>query len=122
MITLDSQSAGRLTLAATCPDNPIACRLLKAQLERANLQVETTTNGEEATTAWETHGPGYFRAAMFDHRRPEALQFLSFKAHATSQTCLCAMVSKLLDGYESSKWNADTRFDYQVSPLFVTPP
>ena len=75
MITLDSQPAGRLTLAATCSDNPIACRLLKAQLERVNLQVETTTNGEEAVAAWEEHGPGYFRAGMFDHRRPEVLRF-----------------------------------------------
>ena len=54
-------------------DNPIARRLLKAQLERVNLQVETTTNGEEAIAAWEKDGPGYFRAAMFDHRRPEEL-------------------------------------------------
>ena len=60
-----------LPLAATRPDNPIARRLLKTQLERVSLQVETTTNGEEAIAAWEMHGPGYFRAAMFDHRRPD---------------------------------------------------
>ena len=58
-------------LTATCTDNPIARKLLKAQLQRVNLQVETTTNGEEAVAAWEKHGPGYFRAAMFDHRRPD---------------------------------------------------
>ncbi|KAF9654281.1 histidine kinase [Thelephora ganbajun] len=51
-------------------DNPIARKLLKAQLERVNLQVETTTNGEEAIAAWEKYGPGYFQAAMFDHHMP----------------------------------------------------
>ena len=56
---------------ATRLDNPIARKLLKAQLERVNLQVETTTNGQEAIAAWEKHGPGYFWAAMFDHRRPD---------------------------------------------------
>lgn len=55
-------------LATTRLDNPIARKLLKAQLERVKLQVETTDNGEEAITAWEKHGPGYFQAAMFDHR------------------------------------------------------
>jgi CheY-like chemotaxis protein len=49
-------------------DNPIARKLLKTQLERVKLQVEATTNGEEAIAAWEKHGPGYFQAAMFDHR------------------------------------------------------
>ena len=33
------------------------------------LQVEATTNGEEAIAAWEKYGPGYFQAAMFDHRK-----------------------------------------------------
>jgi len=51
-------------------DNPIARKLLKAQLERVKLQVESTTNGEEAIAAWEKHGPGYFQAAMFDHHMP----------------------------------------------------
>lgn len=55
-------------LTASCLDNPIARKLLKAQLERVKLQVESTTNGEEAIAAWEEHGPGYFHAAMFDHR------------------------------------------------------
>ena len=32
------------------------------------LQVEVTTNGAEAIAAWEKYGPGYFHAAMFDHR------------------------------------------------------
>ena len=32
------------------------------------LQVEATTNGEEAIAAWEKYGPGHFQAAMFDHR------------------------------------------------------
>lgn len=49
-------------------DNSIARKLLKAQLERMKLQVEVTINGEEAVAAWEKQGPGYFQAAMFDHR------------------------------------------------------
>jgi len=55
-------------LTVTCLDNPIARKLLKAQLERVKLQVEATTNGEEAIAAWEKNGRGYFQAAMFDHR------------------------------------------------------
>ena len=37
-------------------------------MERVKLRVEATINGEEAIAAWEKHGPGYFHAAMFDHR------------------------------------------------------
>jgi len=108
-------------LTPACSDNPIARKLLKAQLERAKLQVEATTNGEEAIAAWEKHGPGHFQAAMFDHRMfdgPPTCLLLS-KAHSTSQICLCAMVSKLQGGYERSKRNADTIPFYQVSPLLL---
>ena len=56
------------SLATVYSDNPIARKLLTAQLERVKIQVEATTNGEEAIAAWEKHGPGYFQAAMFDHR------------------------------------------------------
>lgn len=61
------------TLTTSCLDNPIARKLLKAQLERVKLQVEVTTNGQEAIEAWEMHGPGYFQAAMFDHRTIDVL-------------------------------------------------
>ena len=56
------------SLALARSDNPVARKLLKAQLERVKLQVETTTNGEEAIAAREKYGPGHFQAAMFDHR------------------------------------------------------
>ena len=70
-------------LTISYSDNPIARKLLKAQLERVKLQVEATTNGEEAIAAWEKHGPGYFHMALFDHRTVDgSLPFLS-QVHST---------------------------------------
>lgn len=51
-------------------DNPIAQNLLIKQLERHNLHVVATGNGEEAITEWEAHEPGYFAVALFDHHMP----------------------------------------------------
>ncbi|KAG6896744.1 hypothetical protein C0992_006406 [Termitomyces sp. T32_za158] len=51
-------------------DNPISQKLLIKQLERLNLSVTATGNGEEAIAAWEAHEPGYFSAALFDHHMP----------------------------------------------------
>lgn len=51
-------------------DNPIAQSLLVKQLERYNLNVTATNNGEEAIAAWEAHNPGYFSVALFDHHMP----------------------------------------------------
>ena len=98
-----------------CLDNPVARKLLKAQLERVRLQVEATTNGEEAIGAWEKYGPGYFQAAMFDHRTINLFLVRFFEANSISQICLYAMVSKLLGGYEHLKWNAGTISCSQVS-------
>ena len=39
------------------------------QLERYDLNVVATSNGEEAIAEWERHEPGYFSAALFDHRK-----------------------------------------------------
>jgi hypothetical protein len=67
-------------------DNPIAQGLLIKQLERYNLNVTATENGIEAITGecrplssvslllillpeWESHEPGYFSVAFFDHRK-----------------------------------------------------
>ncbi|KAF6766466.1 dual-domain HisK/Mak2 protein kinase [Ephemerocybe angulata] len=50
--------------------NPIAQNLLVKQLERYQLKVTATSNGEEAVAAWESHEPGYFSVAMFDHHMP----------------------------------------------------
>ena len=109
------------SLTPACLDNPITRKLLKAQLERVKLQVEATTNGEEAIAAWEKYGPGNFQAVMPDHRisdAPPTYLYLS-KAHSTSQICPCATVSKLPGGYERSKRNEDTIPFYQVSLLLL---
>lgn len=70
-------------------DNPIAQSLLVKQLERQDLTVTATNNGEEAIAGtycnkkrwrsvhrmsicfseWEKHDPGYFQVALFDHRK-----------------------------------------------------
>ncbi|KAH8086606.1 histidine kinase [Cristinia sonorae] len=51
-------------------DNPVAQKLLIKQLERFDLQVVATSNGEEALSEWEAHEPGYFSVALFDHHMP----------------------------------------------------
>ncbi|KAG6837910.1 hypothetical protein H0H93_013063 [Arthromyces matolae] len=54
----------------TLRDNPIAQNLLVKQLERVDLKVTATGNGEEALAAWEAHEPGYYSVALFDHHMP----------------------------------------------------
>ncbi|KAI0307475.1 histidine kinase [Multifurca ochricompacta] len=51
-------------------DNPVAQKLLVKQLQRYDLNVIATSNGEEAIAEWERHEPGYFSLAMFDHHMP----------------------------------------------------
>lgn len=51
-------------------DNQVARQLLIKQLERFQLQVVATTNGQEALDEWSSHPPGYFSLAMFDHHMP----------------------------------------------------
>jgi len=51
-------------------DNPVAQKLLIKQLQRYDLNVIATSNGEEAIAEWERHDPGYFSLAMFDHHMP----------------------------------------------------
>jgi len=51
-------------------DNPIAQNLLTKQLQRFNLNVIATSNGEEAIAEWEAHPPGFFSVALFDHHMP----------------------------------------------------
>ncbi|THH17217.1 hypothetical protein EW146_g3550 [Bondarzewia mesenterica] len=51
-------------------DNPVAQKLVVKQLERYDLNVTATSNGEEAIAEWEAHEPGYFSAALFDHHMP----------------------------------------------------
>ncbi|EPQ61132.1 hypothetical protein GLOTRDRAFT_113578 [Gloeophyllum trabeum ATCC 11539] len=51
-------------------DNPVAQKLLVKQLERYDLKVTPTSNGEQAISEWEAHEPGYFSVALFDHHMP----------------------------------------------------
>jgi len=51
-------------------DNPVAQKLIIAQLQRYQLNVVATSNGEEAISEWEKHEAGYFSVALFDHHMP----------------------------------------------------
>jgi len=51
-------------------DNVIAQKLLVKQLERYQLNITATSNGNEAVLEWEQHEPGYFGIALFDHHMP----------------------------------------------------
>jgi len=51
-------------------DNPVAQRVLVKQLERCDLNVFATSNGQEAVQEWEAHEPGFFSIALFDHHMP----------------------------------------------------
>ncbi|KAJ2919335.1 hypothetical protein MD484_g1075, partial [Candolleomyces efflorescens] len=70
---MEAQAAAQRTLygnVLVAEDNPIAQNLLVKQLERYQLKVTATSNGEEAVAAWEGHDPGYFSVALFDHHMP----------------------------------------------------
>ena len=93
-------------------DNPIAQNLLVKQLQRYHLNVTATGDGEEAILGmlpshirylclltiaeWESHEPGYFSVALFDHRKFKKL-FASF-----SLTMLFIDMP-LCDGVEATK-------------------
>ncbi|KAH6917111.1 dual-domain HisK/Mak2 protein kinase [Coprinopsis sp. MPI-PUGE-AT-0042] len=69
----EKAAAARRTLFGNvliAEDNPIAQNLLIKQLQRYDLNVVATSNGEEAIAAWEQHPPGYFSLALFDHHMP----------------------------------------------------
>ncbi|KAK0233760.1 dual-domain HisK/Mak2 protein kinase [Armillaria fumosa] len=51
-------------------DNPIAQQLLVKQLQRYQLNVTATSNGNEAISEWESRDPGHFTVALFDHHMP----------------------------------------------------
>ncbi|KAF5392631.1 hypothetical protein D9757_002167 [Collybiopsis confluens] len=70
---MDDLAAAQRTLFGNvliAEDNPIAQNLLVKQLERYQLNVTTTSNGNEAIAEWEAHEPGYFSVALFDHHMP----------------------------------------------------
>ncbi|KAJ7226000.1 dual-domain HisK/Mak2 protein kinase [Mycena pura] len=51
-------------------DNKIAQDLLVKQLQKQDLNVVATFDGNEALTEWQKHEPGYFTVALFDHHMP----------------------------------------------------
>ncbi|KIJ68769.1 hypothetical protein HYDPIDRAFT_37202 [Hydnomerulius pinastri MD-312] len=51
-------------------DNAVAQTLLIKQLERYQLKITATSDGAEAIQAWESHEPGYYSLALFDHHMP----------------------------------------------------
>ncbi len=81
-------------------DNSIAQNLLVKQLQRFDLKVYATSNGEEAIAGmsvdlmgfissnctelieWEAHDPGFFSVALFDHRLSIMFREVVFSAYA----------------------------------------
>ncbi|KAJ7630475.1 hypothetical protein FB45DRAFT_915621 [Roridomyces roridus] len=51
-------------------DNLIAQNLLVKQLQKHDLNVVATSNGNEALAEWQKHEPGHFSVALFDHHMP----------------------------------------------------
>lgn len=70
---IEEQAAAQRTLYGNvliAEDNQVARGLLVRQLEKYQLNVTATTNGEEAIAAWDAHEPGFFSVALFDHHMP----------------------------------------------------
>ncbi|KAJ7748524.1 hypothetical protein DFH07DRAFT_747280 [Mycena maculata] len=51
-------------------DNLMAQNLLVKQLQKHDLNVVATSDGNEALAEWQKHEPGYFSVALFDHHMP----------------------------------------------------
>ncbi|RDX43976.1 histidine kinase [Lentinus brumalis] len=89
-------------------DNPVAQKLLVKQLERYNLNVIATSNGEEALAEWERREPGYFSVALFDHHMPicdgvEACKRLRVLEGKRKVPVLLPIVALSADCQESTK-------------------
>ncbi|KAI0700426.1 histidine kinase [Cytidiella melzeri] len=89
-------------------DNPVAQKLLVKQLERFDLHVVATSNGEEAVSEWESHEPGYFSAALFDHHMPicdgvEACKKVRILENKRRAPILLPIVALSADCQESTK-------------------
>ncbi|KAI8983351.1 histidine kinase [Trametes punicea] len=107
-------------------DNPVAQKLLVKQLERYDLNVVATSNGEEAIAGeyasvllhgtllslpdleWERHEPGYFSVALFDHHMPicdgvEACKRLRILEGKRRVPILLPIVALSADCQESTK-------------------
>jgi CheY-like chemotaxis protein/nitrogen-specific signal transduction histidine kinase len=89
-------------------DNPIAQNLLVKQLERYQLNVTATNNGNEAIAEWEAHEPGYFSVALFDHHMPicdgvEAAKRLRVLESKREPLIMLPIVALSADCQESTK-------------------
>ncbi|KAJ7922998.1 hypothetical protein B0H13DRAFT_1981220 [Mycena leptocephala] len=70
---IESLSAAKRTLfgnVLVAEDNLIAQNLLVKQLQKYDLNVIATSDGNEALAEWQKHEPGYFSVALFDHHMP----------------------------------------------------
>ncbi|KAF9072703.1 dual-domain HisK/Mak2 protein kinase [Rhodocollybia butyracea] len=89
-------------------DNPIAQSLLVKQLERYQLNVTATSNGDEAIAEWEAHEPGYFSVALFDHHMPicdgvEASKRIRMMENKRKVSVILPIVALSADCQESTK-------------------
>ncbi|KAJ7356807.1 dual-domain HisK/Mak2 protein kinase [Mycena albidolilacea] len=70
---IEDISTARRTLfgnVLVAEDNLIAQNVLVKQLQRHDLNVVATSDGNEALAEWQKHEPGYFSVALFDHHMP----------------------------------------------------
>ncbi|KAJ8703111.1 Chk1 protein kinase [Pleurotus ostreatus] len=89
-------------------DNPIAQNLIVKQLQRYDLIVYPTSNGEEALNEWQAHPPGFFSVALFDHHMPvcdgvEAAKRLRFLENKRDVPTMLPIVALSADCQESTK-------------------
>ncbi|KAJ3724256.1 hypothetical protein DFJ43DRAFT_1157787 [Lentinula guzmanii] len=108
---MDDIAAAQRTLFGNvliAEDNPIAQNLLVKQLERYQLNVTATSNGNEALAEWEAHEPGYFSVALFDHHMPicdgvEASKKLRHLENKRKVPVMLPIVALSADCQESTK-------------------
>ncbi|KAJ4499295.1 histidine kinase [Lentinula lateritia] len=108
---MDNIAAAQRTLFGNvliAEDNPIAQNLLVKQLERYQLNVTATSNGNEALAEWEAHEPGYFSVALFDHHMPicdgvEASKKLRHLENKRKVSIILPIVALSADCQESTK-------------------
>ncbi|KDQ54896.1 hypothetical protein JAAARDRAFT_196280 [Jaapia argillacea MUCL 33604] len=108
---LEEAAAAQRTLFGNilvAEDNPVAQKLLIKQLERYDLNVVPTNNGEQAIAEWESHEPGYFSVALFDHHMPicdgvEAAKRIRLQENKRKSSILLPIVALSADCQESTK-------------------
>ncbi|KAL1747326.1 histidine kinase [Schizophyllum fasciatum] len=108
---LDDLSAAQRKLfgnVLVAEDNIVSQNLLVKQLEKYQLKVTATSNGEEAIAEWESHEPGYFSVALFDHHMPicdgvEATKRLRILENKRKSPVVLPIVALSADCQESTK-------------------